>query len=125
MPQDQFMHTFDYVKMEMLIKNFVEERKWDQFHSPKNLSMALNVEASELLEIFQWMPEVDSNNVSNDPIKMKAIQEELADIAYYLILMSSKLNINLEKAMLEKMKLNELKYPANTSQGSSKKYDEF
>lgn len=119
------MHTFDYPKIEKLIKNFVNERQWDQFHSPKNLSMALNVEASELLEIFQWMPESESKSVMNDPVKMKAIQEELADIAYYLILMSSKLNINLEQAMLEKMKLNESKYPANKSQGNSKKYDEF
>lgn len=67
------MHTFDYAKIEKLIKNFVEERQWDQFHSPKNLSMALNVEASELLEIFQWMPEEESKKVTADPVKMKAI----------------------------------------------------
>ena len=117
------MPTFDYAKINLMIQDFVTKREWDQFHSPKNLSMALSVEASELLEIFQWMGEEESKSL--DESKMKHVEQELADITYYVLLMASKLNVNLEKAMIEKMALNESKYPANKSQGSSKKYDEY
>lgn len=119
------MHTFDYAKIEKRILDFVNLRKWEQFHSPKNLSMALNVEASELLEIFQWMTEEESRKVNENPEKMKCIEQELADIAYYVMLLSSKLNVNLEQAMLDKMQINESKYPADKAHGSSKKYDEY
>lgn len=117
------MHSFDYVKINTLIQDFVTKREWDQFHSPKNLSMALSVEASELVEVFQWMREEDSRSLNES--KMKHVEQELADITYYVMLMASKLNVNLEKAMIEKMAINESKYPASKSQGNSKKYDEY
>jgi dCTP diphosphatase len=103
--------TFDLEKLENIIDQFSQERDWNQFHSAKNLSMALSVEASELLEIFQWMTEAESNAVILNEEKFTHVQEEVADILVYLIRLSSRLNINLEEAVLSKMKKNALKYP--------------
>lgn len=109
---------------EELIK-FSDERDWDQFHSIKNLSMALTKESSELLEIFQWMKEEDSNRVAfNSELKMR-VGEELADIFVYLLRIASKSEINLEDAVLDKIKKNAEKYPVSKVKGSSKKYNEY
>ncbi len=119
------MKTINMEKVEQLLSKFTTERNWNQFHSIKNLSMALSVETSELLEIFQWMTEADSNNVENDPETLKKIQDELADIATYLFMISARLNINLEAAIVEKIDENAKKYPVDQVLGSSKKYDEY
>tara|TARA_B100001063_G_scaffold11863_1_gene9232 strand:+ start:1249 stop:1596 length:348 start_codon:yes stop_codon:yes gene_type:complete len=99
----------DMQNIEKIIKDFSKQRDWDKFHNPKNISMALNVEASELLEIFQWLDFEQAANLDKD--KHQHAKEEIADIAVYLIRMCMTLNINLEDAIKEKMKLNELKYP--------------
>ena len=107
------------------IAQFINERDWDQFHSIKNLSMALNVEASELLEIFQWMKEDQSNNVSLDP-KLKAkVQDEVADIFIYLMQITFKSGIDIEEAVLAKIKKNSEKYPIEKAKGNSKKYNDL
>jgi dCTP diphosphatase len=106
------------------INHFSDERDWNQFHSIKNLSMALSVESSELVEIYQWISEEESNDSSNETIKNKT-REELADIFIYLLKIASKLNIDLEEAALKKLELNEIKYPIDKSKGNSKKYNEF
>lgn len=110
-------------KIEKIIKKFSKERDWEQFHSPKNLSMALSVEASELVEIFQWLTEEQSYNLSNS--KKEHTEEEIADIAIYLLRICMKLNINLEDAIVKKMKKNEKKYPVEKVKGSAKKYTEI
>lgn len=115
----------DLSKLKELVNNFAKERDWDQFHSVKNLSMALSVESSELLEIFQWMSEADSNNLSSDPVKMQKVEEEVADIFVYLLRIASKTNINLEEAVIRKMEKNAKKYPVELARGNSKKYNEF
>ncbi len=115
----------DLGKLKELVNNFAKERDWDQFHSVKNLSMALSVESSELLEIFQWMSEVDSNNLPSDPVKMQQVEEEVADIFVYLLRIASKTNINLEEAVIRKMEKNAKKYPVELARGNSKKYNEF
>ena len=115
----------DLEKIKTSIEKFSSERDWDQFHSVKNLAMALSVESSELLEIFQWMTEEDSNQLKHNPVKFERAADELADIFVYLIRLSSKLNIDLETAVINKMIKNEKKYPINFSHGNSKKYDEF
>jgi len=74
------------------IRNFADERDWNQFHSPKNLSMALIVEAAELVEHFQWMKQKDSFALTRD--KFAAVEEELADILVYLVRMADQLNID-------------------------------
>jgi len=96
-------------KIQKIIKEFSTKRDWEKFHNPKNLSMALSVEASELVEIFQWLSQEDSENLSSE--KKEHAKQEIADIAVYLIRMCMKLDINLEDAITEKMKLNEKKYP--------------
>lgn len=119
------MKTLDLQKLTELIMTFSQERDWDQFHSVKNLSMALSVEASELAEIFQWIKEDESNNVKNQPATLQKVEEEVADVFIYLLRILSKTDINLEDAVMRKMKKNELKYPIEKVRGSSKKYDEY
>ena len=118
------MKTINYSMLEKKIFEFSDDRQWEQFHSIKNLSMALSVESSELVEIFQWMTEIQSNNVANDNVKFPKVRDEIADIFIYLIRISSKLNINLEEAVLNKMETNIAKYPVEQFIGSSKKYNE-
>ena len=105
------------------IRNFVEERDWDQFHSPKNLAMALAVEASELVEIFQWMTEEESQQL--DPKRKQYAEEEIADVMTYLIRISDRLGIDLLAAVERKLAINQKKYPANLVRGNSKKYTEY
>ncbi|MCT7493241.1 nucleotide pyrophosphohydrolase [Aliarcobacter cryaerophilus] len=107
-------------KIKQRIQKFSDDRNWDEFHNPKNLVMALNGEVGELNEIFQWLNFEESMNLPDD-VK-EHTKEELADIAIYLIRICMKLEIDLEKAILNKMTKNEAKYPAETSQGGSKKY---
>lgn len=105
------------------LRQFAAERDWDQFHSPKNLSMALAVEASELLEIFQWMQE--SESLAPNAVTRERIAEELADVFVYCLLMSNKLDIDLLQAAQSKMRKNAEKYPADKVKGSYKKYTEY
>ena len=103
------------------LKKFAEKRDWDQYHSPKNIAISLAVEAGELLEIFQWLPE---NPPYDDSVQYKA-SEEIADILIYAIMFSFKMKIDLEKAVLNKIMLNEEKYPVDKARGSAKKYNEL
>ena len=99
-------------KINQKIKSFVKARDWDQFHSPKNLSMALSVEASELVEIFQWLKESDLKQVDKEKVA-----DEIADIFFYLIRISQKMNIDIEKSFYKKMIKNVKKYPIKLSRG--------
>jgi dCTP diphosphatase len=92
------------------IEEFRAERNWQQYHSPKNLAMALSVECSELLEIFQWLTPAQS--FDPDQATRSHIEEEIGDVMIYLSLLSSTFDINPIEAALEKMKANEKKYPA-------------
>ncbi|MGA7595876.1 MAG: nucleotide pyrophosphohydrolase [Gallionella sp.] len=105
------------------LRAFAAARDWDQFHSPKNLSMALMVEVAELMEHFQWLTEEQSGNL--DAGKKSVAAEELADILLYLIRLSDKLDVNLLEAALHKLGKNALKYPAEKVRGSAKKYSEY
>lgn len=118
------MKTINYSMLEKEIFKFSDDRDWDQFHSIKNLSMALSVESSELVEIFQWMTDSESNSIVGDEMKFPKVKDEIADIFIYLIRISSKLNINLEQAVLSKMEKNIAKYPVEQFIGSSRKYNE-
>lgn len=119
------MKTIDLNELNKKIEKIVHDRDWDQFHSVKNLSMALSVESSELLEIFQWLSEEKSNDVQNDPILLSKVEDEVADIFVYLMRIISKTNIDLEQVVLNKLKKNESKYPIESAKGNSKKYTEF
>lgn len=105
------------------LSRFAEERDWEQFHSPKNLSMAIAAEAGELLEIFQWLTEKQSIEIGNDDKEMALIRQEIADIFIYLIRLADKLDVDIEQAIKEKIELNELKYPKDIAKGSAAKYN--
>ncbi len=109
--------------LKLRLREFAAERDWDQFHSPKNLSMALIAEAAELIEHFQWLTEAQSTQLPPD--KLDEVKHELADILLYLIRVADKLDIDLIQAAHNKIKLNEQKYPAKRVKGSAKKYTEY
>ena len=106
-------------------KLFAKERNWEQFHSPKNLVMALSGEVGELAEVFQWLNEEQSYLVTDDSEKMKQAGEEIADIFLYLIRLADQLGIDVLEEAKEKMKKNEGKYPVDQCYGSAKKYTEL
>lgn len=110
-------------ELQQRLREFAEHRDWKQFHSPKNLSMALIVEAAELLEHFQWLTQDESFNLSNE--KLEAVGEELADIFVYLVRLADQLDIDLSAAVDNKIGQNELKYPADLVRGSARKYNEY
>ncbi len=100
-----------------LVDDFVAERQWERFHDPKNLSMAMAIEAGELMEHFQWLRSDELGSVKEDERKMAQIREELADIAAYLLSFASTMGIDLSSALKHKMKKNALKYPADEFRG--------
>ena len=105
------------------LARFASDRNWDQYHSPKNLSMALAAEAAELLEIFQWLTDEQSKEIVNDEKEMAQIRQEIADVMIYLIRLSDKLGVDIEKAVLDKIELNEKKYPVHLAKDNATKYN--
>ena len=110
----------DLQSLTQSLRDFAQEREWDQFHSPKNLAAALTVEAAELLEHFQWMTEEQSRQPSAE--KTAEIAAEAADVFLYLLQVCDKLNIDLIEAARQKLVVNAQKYPVERVRGSSKKY---
>jgi NTP pyrophosphatase (non-canonical NTP hydrolase) len=107
------------------LEKFATDRDWAQFHSPKNLVMALTGEVGELSEIFQWMTEAQSRTAGSNPDTAQAVREELADVQLYLVRLASVLGIDLNEAVQDKLQQNAEKYPADKALGSSKKYTEL
>ena len=114
------MESLDQIKHRL--RDFAAERDWDQFHSPKNLAMALIVEAAELVEHFQWLTEEQSQTLPPD--KLAEVEQEIADIQIYLIRLADKLGVDMEQAVNAKIELNEKKYPAEKVRGSAAKYND-
>ncbi len=114
------------LKMDDLIKRlrtFAKERDWEKFHSPKNLAMALSVEVSEVVELFQWLTAEESYNLS--PEKLQRLKEEIGDVMIYLTKLSDKFGIDPVEAAKKKIEINEKKYPADLVRGKAKKYSEY
>ena len=116
------MDTF-FQQLSTDIEDFVSARDWQQFHSPKNLSMALSVEAAELVEHFQWLTPDQSEDLSGD--QCRAVGEALADILIYTLMVALRLGIDLEQATVNKMKQNRDKYPVEKARGLTAKYTEL
>ena len=114
------MRSLEQIKNRL--REFAAERDWDQFHSPKNLAMALIVEAAELVEHFQWLTEEQSQTLPPD--KLAEVAQEIADIQIYLIRLADKLGVDMEKAVNAKIELNAQKYPAEKVRGSALKYND-
>lgn len=105
------------------INAFVKERDWDQFHTPKNLAMAMIVEAAELVEQFQWNTPEESQQLT--PEKREAVSHELADTFVYLLRIAEVLEIDLIEAANQKIALNAKKYPVEKARGKNNKYTDY
>lgn len=113
----------DLESIKKRLREFATARDWEQFHSPKNLSMALSAEVAEIVEHFQWLTEEQSKNLPKD--KLAEVETELADTLIYLIRLADKLDIDLTKAATSKIEINEQKYPVEKAKGNAKKYTEL
>ncbi len=115
------MNELDQIKVQL--REFAVKRDWDQFHSPKNLSMALSAEVAEIVEHFQWLTEEQSQNLPTE--KLDEVATELADTLIYLVRLSDKLGIDLFEAACNKIDVNENKYPVAKAKGNARKYTEL
>lgn len=117
------LHSVDpFEQIRLRLREFAAARDWEQFHSPKNLAMALIVEAAELLEHFQWLKQEESRALA--PARLARVEQEVADIQIYLVRLADQLGIDIEKAVAAKIEINERKYPAEQVRGSAEKYNE-
>lgn len=113
----------DLQHLQQRLREFAEERDWEQFHSPKNLATALAIEAAELLEPFQWMKEDDSRNLPAMAEEYRQVKEEIADVFIYLVRLADQLQVDLDEAVEHKLARNAEKYPVHLAKGRSVKYD--
>lgn len=107
----------DIEQLQAKVVEFTQERDWDQFHNPKDLAIAISIEASELLEAFLWKKPEEA--------KREKVKEELADILNYSLLLADKCGLNVYEIVMEKLRLNTEKYPVEKAKGSNKKYNEL
>jgi dCTP diphosphatase len=119
------MATLDIGAIQRALRDFARERDWDQFHTPKNLVMAMAGEVGELTEIFQWLTAAESRRVMDDPRRAEAVRDEVADVLNYLLRLADLLDLDLEAASLAKIGKNAEKYPADRVRGSAAKYSEL
>ena len=117
----QDKHSFDALRAE--IRAFAQAREWEQFHTPKNLAMAMIVEAAELVEPFQWLTPEQSQAL--DAHTRAQVGEEIADVLIYLTRLADVLGIDPLQAAFDKIKVNALKYPVEKSRGHNRKYDQL
>jgi NTP pyrophosphatase (non-canonical NTP hydrolase) len=113
--------TSDLLALRTVVREFVAERDWAQFHTPKNLAMAMSIEAAEVMEHFQWL--ATGCELAAD--KRVAVSHELADVLVYLVRLADVLDIDLPAAVADKMAINRRKYPADRVRGDARKYDEY
>ena len=104
------------------LREFAEARDWQQFHTPKNLAMAMIVEAGELVEHFQWLTPAQAERLS--PEELQAVELEMADVLLYLLRLADRMGVDLEAAAWRKIEINERKYPADKVRGSARKVDD-
>jgi dCTP diphosphatase len=114
---EQSDSTTTVAELRKLVADFVAEREWSQFHAPKNVSMALAIEAAELMEHFQWLTTEASRELADDPEKLAEVGEELADVIGYSFALANELGIDVATAMRAKMVKNRQKYPADKYHG--------
>ena len=110
-------------EIKLKLREFAKERDWDQFHSPKNFSIALIVECAELVEHFQWLTDEQSKRLPENTLDDVSL--EMADIMIYLIRLADKLDVDLLKTVERKMELNAIKYPVEKSKGLATKYNKL
>lgn len=111
-------------KLKDTVKAFCEERDWDQFHNPKDLAIGMSTEANELLDLFRFKSEKEILQKFNEPDFKNKVRYELADVVFFILRFSQMNNIDISKALEDKMKISAAKYPVETAKGSNKKYNE-
>ncbi len=119
------MAALDVDALQRALREFARERDWDQFHTPKNLVMALAGEAGELIELFQWLEPAESQRVMEDPGRAEAVRDELADVLNYLLRIADLLGVDLGAAAWAKIAKNADKYPVELARGNAIKYSEL
>jgi NTP pyrophosphatase (non-canonical NTP hydrolase) len=107
------------------LRSFVAERNWEQFHTPKNLVMALTAEVGELTEIFQWLTPEQSREVMSDPMAATNVADELADVMSYLLRLADVLRVDLAEALRSKITKNAVKYPTDVARGTAAKHSDL
>ncbi|MGO0694182.1 nucleotide pyrophosphohydrolase [Pseudomonas guariconensis] len=112
-------------QIQQQLRKFAQERDWEQFHTPKNLASALAVEASELLEVFQWLTDAQSSAITEDERQLRKVEEEMADVALYLLRLADVLGVDLQRAIDRKLRINAEKYPVEKARGNAKKYTDL
>lgn len=117
--------TIDCNKVRKILQDFADDRDWNKFHTPKNISMAIAGEVGELVEIFQWLTEDESKNVKFEKHTKEKVSHEIADIFLYIVRLSALLDININEAIHNKIHINNHKYPKDLVKGSAKKYTEY
>ena len=115
----------EFLKIKKALRSFAQERDWDQFHTPKNLTMALSTEVGELIEHFQWLEAEEIPELLADDKKKEQIADEIADVLSYLVRLSDKLGIDVNDAFWRKLDKNKEKYPVDKARGSAKKYTDL
>lgn len=115
------MVALDVDDLQRRLRAFADARDWERFHSPKNLAMAVASEAGELVDVFQWLTEEESRHLSEED-RRRATQE-IADVLIYLLRLGDKLGVDFQRAVLEKMDLNDRKYPVDLAKGNAVKYN--
>ena len=117
--ESRYDQCMDIDALQQRLAEFAAERDWEQFHSPKNLAMALAAEAGELVEVFQWLTETESANL--DAAQKQAAAHELADVLIYLVRLADRLEVDLDIAVTDKIRINAGKYPVALAKGSAAK----
>ena len=118
-------NVLDVKEMQDFSQKFVKDRDWDQYQTPKNVAMGVAIEASELMEIFQWLTDQQSYDIKNDPEKKEQIADEMGDILHYIIRLSTLLDIDLKEAFWQKIRKTEAKYPVDLVKGKKEKYTAY
>ena len=112
-------------EIKIKIRKFIRERDWEQFHSPKNISMSIAIEAGELMEHFQWLTTGESRKLLKDKRKRGEIEDELADIAIYILDFCNLFGLDIEKIIANKLEKTAKKYPAHIVKGKAHKYTHY
>ena len=112
-------------KLRQLAQDFVDERDWNKYHNPKDLAISIAIEAAELMELFQWMGQIEMEKMAKDDDNLLRIREELADVMILCLNMGNTLGIDLSQAIVEKIEKNKAKYPAELVKGNYRKYTQL
>ncbi len=124
-PRRWYMWAVTIERLREQLREFAAERDWGQFHTPKNLVMALTGEVGELAELFQWLTPAESAGIMADQVRATQVRDEIADVLAYLLMLADVLGVDAERALTDKMIKNAAKYPVQASRSKAAKYTEL